>query len=198
MSPALTDWNHVVGTSKPPSIRFVRRSVKRFRLEPACSKASQKTALKSMKTKIVVVGPRSFGSSLATNRTAQPITTTTRTSPAPRPGTAVASAASAPASRRDPGRVELPHHHRDAGLEVSGADHDERQPEDEHGHAAVRPCERSHARHGEHEVAERDQEAPDDHRAVRAQQPVGDPPADDREQVREAGVPSVEEARVTA
>jgi len=96
------------------------------------------------------------------------------------------------------GLVELPHHHRHAGLEVSGADHDERQPEDEHGHAGVRPCERSHARHGEHEVAERDQEATDDHRAVRAQQPVGDPPADDREQVREAGVPSIEEARVAA
>src|SRR5438309_1325561 len=156
MSPALTDWNHVVGTSKPPSIRFVRRSVNRFRLEPACSNASQKTALKRMKTKIVAVAPRVAG------------------------------------------RVELPHHHRHAGLEVSGADHDERQPEDEHGHAGVRPCERSDARHGEHEVAERDQEATDDHRAVRAQQPVGDPPADDREQVREAGVPSIEEARVAA
>src|SRR5437899_3022715 len=163
MRPALTDWNHVVGISKPPSIRLVRRSVNRLRLEPACSKASQKTALKSMKTKIVAVGARSLGSRPATNRTAQPTASTAST---------------------NGGRVELAHHHREAGLEVSGADHDERKPEDENGHAGVRPCERSNPGRREDEVAERDQKATDDHRAVRPEQSIGDPSSDDREQIR--------------
>jgi hypothetical protein len=94
--------------------------------------------------------------------------------------------------------VELAHHHRHARLEVAGADDDEREPEHEDRQAERVRCERADARHGEHGVAERDHEAADDHRAVRAEQAIGDPAADDRRQVGESGVPAIEEARVAA
>jgi hypothetical protein len=68
-----TDWNQVAGISHEPIRRSVISAAKRLRLLPACSNASQKTALKTMKIRIAAVGPRSAGSCFMTKRTNQTI-----------------------------------------------------------------------------------------------------------------------------
>ena len=93
------------------------------------------------------------------------------------------------------GLVQLADHDRDARLEVAGSDHDERQPEDEdrhaqHGSGPARRCPRAASTMCPSAISS----AADDHGAVRAEQLVGDPAADDGQQVREAGVPAVKDA----
>ena len=77
-------------------------------------------------------------------------------------------------------RIELVDDHRHVRLEVPGAEHDQHEPADEHGHAEVVRGQLADAGGGEHHMAERDEQAADEHRAMRAEHPVGDQAAGDR------------------
>src|SRR5262249_31866643 len=81
-------------------------------------------------------------------------------------------------------------------LEVPRPDDAEREPEDEDRETGVAPGERADPGDRQRGVAERNQETTHDHGTVGADEPVGHPTADDREQVGEARVPAVEQARV--
>src|SRR6478672_837878 len=50
MKKELTDWNQLEGNSHPKMLLRVKRSAKRFKLDPACSNAIQKVVAKMNKT----------------------------------------------------------------------------------------------------------------------------------------------------
>mmetsp|Transcript_122285 Transcript_122285/g.341140 ORF Transcript_122285/g.341140 Transcript_122285/m.341140 type:complete len:504 (-) Transcript_122285:7-1518(-) len=86
------------------------------------------------------------------------------------------------------GAVELADDGRDVRLEQAGAQHDQAQAR----------VERRHRLHEQRDVAGRDDEAAQQHRAPRAQQPVRDVAAQDGRQVDQAGVPAVQAGRLGA
>ena len=85
-------------------------------------------------------------------------------------------------------------HDGDRGLEVPGADDDRCQPEDENGHPDRRAVQRAHPRDRQGDMPEHDQDAPDKHRPVRADEFVSDDPPDDRHEIGQARIPPVERA----
>jgi hypothetical protein len=83
-------------------------------------------------------------------------------------------------------RIELTHHGRDVRLEKSGAENDEREPDEE----------RWFGGHCEAEMARGDDDAADDDGAVGADQSVGQVAAQQRREINQALVPAVKVARL--
>jgi len=81
--------------------------------------------------------------------------------------------------------IERGHHDAGVGFEQADADRDHEQPEVEDLRAA----------HGQHEIAGDDQHCAAHHRALRAEQPVGDPAAEEAEEIGAADVHAVDVVR---
>ena len=89
-------------------------------------------------------------------------------------------------------RIELPHDHRDIGLEETRADDDQRQRQPEHIDHRVGPPARSLERH--HEMAESQQDGAEQHRLALPQIAVGQIAADDRHDIDQRRIGAIDHA----